>query len=89
MEVVLRLSRQVVVDNKGDLLDINTTAQRVGGDEHTRRSRSELPHDDAPSVWFMSPCVADCVVPSPHLVQVFTKMTLWVIAKVSYSSQVY
>ena len=46
MDVVLAICREVVVDDKGDLLHINTTGEQVSGDEHTRRAGSELLHDD-------------------------------------------
>jgi hypothetical protein len=35
VEVVFRLSGQVIVDDQGDLLDIDATGKQVGGDEHT------------------------------------------------------
>lgn len=46
MDVVLAVSRQVVVDDERDLLDVDTTGQKVGGDQDTRRSRAELLHDN-------------------------------------------
>ena len=46
MDVVLAICREVVVDDKGDLLHINTTGEQVSGDEHTRGAGSELLHDD-------------------------------------------
>ena len=69
MEVVLRLGWQVVVDDQGNLLDINTTGKQVRGDEHTGRPRPELPHDDVPGVLIhVTVRGGDCVVPAPHLV---------------------
>lgn len=46
VDVVLTVERQVVVDDKGDLLDVDTTGKEVSGDEDSRRSGSELSHDD-------------------------------------------
>ncbi len=46
MNVVLTVVWQVVVDDQGDLLHIDTTGEQVSGDEDTRRARSELSHDD-------------------------------------------
>lgn len=46
MDVVLAVGGQVVVDDKGDLLDVDTTGKQVGGDQDTRRSGTELLHDD-------------------------------------------
>lgn len=45
MEIVLGLSWQIVVDNKRDLLHIDTTGQEIGGDEDTGGTGSEFPHD--------------------------------------------
>jgi hypothetical protein len=45
MDVVLAVGGQVVVDDKGDLLDIDTTGEQVGGDQDTGRSGTELLHD--------------------------------------------
>jgi hypothetical protein len=69
MQVVLWLSGKVVVDDQGHLLHINTTSKEVGGDEHTRRTRPELPHDDVPSVLVhVTVSGRHCMVPAPHLV---------------------
>jgi hypothetical protein len=46
MDVVLAVGGQVVVDDKGDLLDIDTTGKQVSSDEDTGRSGTELLHDD-------------------------------------------
>ena len=46
MNVVFSVSGQVIVDDKGHLLDINTTSQQVSGDKNTRGSGSEFSHDD-------------------------------------------
>lgn len=45
VDVVLAVGREVVVDDQGDLLDIDTTGEKVGGDEDTGRTRAELLHD--------------------------------------------
>ena len=49
MDVVLLLERQLVVDDKADLLDVDTSGEEVGGDEHTGGSCSELLHDHVTS----------------------------------------
>ena len=46
VDVVLAVGGQVVVDDKGNLLDIDTTGEKVSGDEDTGRSGTELLHDD-------------------------------------------
>ena len=46
VNVVLTVGREIVVDNQGNLLDVNTTGQKVSGDQDTGRSRAELLHDD-------------------------------------------
>lgn len=46
VDVVLTVGGQVVVDDKGDLLDINTTGEEIGGDEDAGGTRSELLHDN-------------------------------------------
>jgi hypothetical protein len=69
MQVVLWLGGKVIVDDQGHLLHVNTTSKEVGGDEHTRRARPELPHDDVPSVLVhVTVSGRHCVVPAPHLV---------------------
>ena len=45
MNVVLLVCRQVVVDHQGNLLDIDTSGQQVGGDQDSGRTGSELVHD--------------------------------------------
>lgn len=49
VDVVLLARRQVVVDNKGDLLDVDTSGEQVGGDQDSGRTGSELLHDELPS----------------------------------------
>jgi len=44
VDVVLLLDRQFVVDNKADLLHINTTGKQISGDEHTYSTLTELLH---------------------------------------------
>ena len=46
VDVVLTVGGEVVVDDKGDLLDIDTTGKKVSGNEDTGRSGTELLHDD-------------------------------------------
>lgn len=46
VDVVLAVGGKVVVDDQGDLLDIDTTGQKVSGDQDTGRSRAELLHDN-------------------------------------------
>lgn len=46
MDVVLAVGGEIVVDDKGDLLDIDTTGEEVSGDEDTGRSGTELLHND-------------------------------------------
>lgn len=45
MNVVLSVVRQVVVDDHGNLLNINTTSEKIGCDENTTRAGPELLHD--------------------------------------------
>lgn len=45
MDVVLTVGGEIVVDDEGHLLHINTTSQKVGGDQDTRRAGTELLHD--------------------------------------------
>ena len=46
VNVVLTVGGEIVVDDQGNLLDINTTGQKVSGNKDTRRSRAELLHDN-------------------------------------------
>lgn len=46
MDVVLPVRGQVVVDDKRHLLDIDTPSEQIGGNENTRRARTELLHQD-------------------------------------------
>ena len=45
VNVVLTVGGKVVVDDQGDLLDIDTTGQEVSGDQDTRGTGTELLHD--------------------------------------------
>jgi len=45
MDVVFLFEWKLVVDNKTNLLDINTSCQQVGGDEHSGGTSSEFLHD--------------------------------------------
>ena len=46
VNVILSVRGQVVVDDKRHLLDIDTTSEQIGGNENTRRARTELLHQD-------------------------------------------
>lgn len=46
MDVRLLAEREVVVNNEVDLVDVDTTGQEIGGNEHTRSTSSELLHDE-------------------------------------------
>lgn len=46
MNVVLAVGGEIVVDDKGDLLDIDTTGEEIGSDQDTRGTGTELLHDD-------------------------------------------
>lgn len=46
MDVVLTVGGEIVVDDQGNLLDVDATGQKIGGNEDTRRTRSELLHDN-------------------------------------------
>lgn len=45
VDVVLAIGGEIVVDDKRNLLDIDTTSKEIGGDQDTRRSGTELLHD--------------------------------------------
>lgn len=45
VDVVLTVGWEIVVDDQGDLLDIDTTGQKIGGDQDTGRARAELLHN--------------------------------------------
>lgn len=46
VNVVLTVGGQVVVDDQGNLLNVDTTSQKIGGDQDTGRTRAELLHDN-------------------------------------------
>lgn len=46
VDVVLAVSRKIIVDDQGHLLHIDATGEEIGGDQNTRRARSKLLHDD-------------------------------------------
>lgn len=46
VNVVLAVGGKVVVDDQGNLLDIDTTGQKVGGDQDTGGTGTELLHDN-------------------------------------------
>merc|ERR1719473_1246971 len=45
VNVVFAVSGHVVVDDQGNLLHVNTTGEKIGSDEDTAGSGSELSHD--------------------------------------------
>lgn len=45
MDVVLTVGGKIVVDDQGDLLDINATGKKISGNEDTGRSGAELLHN--------------------------------------------
>ena len=45
VDVVLAVGGKIVVDDQRNLLDIDTTGQKIGGDKDARRSGTELLHD--------------------------------------------
>lgn len=46
MDVVLSVGREVKVDDQGNLLDIDTTGEQIGGNQNTGRSGTEFTHND-------------------------------------------
>lgn len=46
VDVVLAVGGKVVVDDQGNLLDVDTTGEQVGGDQDTGRTGTELLHDN-------------------------------------------
>ena len=46
VDVVLSVGGEVIVDDQGDLLDIDSSGQKVGGDQDSGGARTEFPHDD-------------------------------------------
>ncbi len=45
MDVVLTVGGEIVVDDERDLLDVDAASEKIGSDEDTRRTGSELLHD--------------------------------------------
>ena len=45
VDVVLTVGRKVIVDDQGDLLDIDTTSQEISSDQDTGRAGPEFLHD--------------------------------------------
>lgn len=45
MDVVLAVGGEIVVDDERNLLDIDTTGEEIGGDQDTRRTGTELLHN--------------------------------------------
>ena len=46
VNVIFSIGWQIIIDDQGDLLDINTASQQIGGNKDTGRTRSELTHND-------------------------------------------
>ena len=46
VDVVLPVGGEVEVNDEGDLLDVDTTGEQIGGDEDAGGTRAELAHDD-------------------------------------------
>ena len=46
VDVVLAVGGEIVVDDERDLLHVDTTGEKIRGDEDTRRTRAELLHED-------------------------------------------
>ena len=46
VDVVLAVGGEIVVDDKGNLLDVDTTGEEVSGDQDTGRTGTELLHDN-------------------------------------------
>ena len=45
VDIVLTVGGKIIVDDQGDLLDIDTTGQKISGDQDTGRTRSEFLHN--------------------------------------------
>ena len=45
MDIVLPVGGEVVVDDEGDLLDVDAPGKQVGGDEDSGGAGAELTHD--------------------------------------------
>ena len=45
VNVIFAIGWKVIIDYKGDLLDINSSCQQIGSNENPGRSRSEFSHD--------------------------------------------
>ena len=46
MDIIFTIRGQVIVDYQGDLLNINSSCQQIGGDQNSGTSASKLLHDD-------------------------------------------
>mmetsp|Transcript_34960 Transcript_34960/g.54646 ORF Transcript_34960/g.54646 Transcript_34960/m.54646 type:complete len:483 (+) Transcript_34960:1231-2679(+) len=70
VDVILPVGGEVVVDDQGNLLDVNATSQQVGGDQHTGGSGTELAHDKLTTLLVHIPMKSrDGEVTLGHLVQ--------------------
>jgi hypothetical protein len=52
MNVVFAIGRQIEVNDKRHLMDIDAARQQVGGNEHTGRAAAEFTHDQLTVVLF-------------------------------------
>jgi len=46
MDVVFDVAGKVIVDDEGNLLDVDTTGEEIGGDEDAAASSAEFVHND-------------------------------------------
>ena len=46
VNVIFSICGKIVVDDEGNLLDVDTTSEEVGGDQHARRAGTELTHNN-------------------------------------------
>lgn len=46
VDVIFTIGGKIVVDHARDLLHVNAASEQVRSNEDTRRSSTELPHDD-------------------------------------------
>merc|ERR1719240_1259360 len=69
MQIILHVLRQVKVDDQGHLLYIDATSEQISGDQHTRRARAELAHDEVSLLLIeLSMHSGDCEVTLCHLI---------------------
>jgi len=69
VDVVLEVTGQIVVDDEGHLLHINTTGKKIGGDQNSAGTSTELVQDDVTLLLAnISVSGGDGVVSGSHLV---------------------